>query len=69
VGYGFANIDGVFMQYTQSIVQAFNRHFCREVFVIEQVIANRTILDERNQRWYRVSQERLNYLLADMSSR
>jgi hypothetical protein len=33
------------------------------VFVKERIVEHRTIVDERNQRWYRLSQERLDYLL------
>jgi len=66
-GYGTQiTVNGQYDTKTQGVIEAFNRHFCPEVFRKETVTApsNDTVRYAENKRWYGVSQERLQYLLA-----
>lgn len=46
------------------IVQAFNRHYCPEVFIKESVSNGNEVTHADNKRWYALSEERLDYLIA-----
>lgn len=65
-GYPFdeRKIDGIYDEYTQLVVAAFNRHFCPEIFYKEIEKSNEAVMQSNNDLWYGISEERLNYLLA-----
>ena len=63
--YGF-KIDqtGKFENETRYVVEAFNRHFSPEIFVKEIIKDEKIVQRPENQKWYKISQERLDYLLT-----
>jgi N-acetylmuramoyl-L-alanine amidase len=56
---------GMFENETRFVVEAFNRHFSPEIFVKEVVKNEKIIQRPDNQKWYKISQERLDFLLAN----
>ncbi len=66
--YGYAlEADGYYGNGTSLAVEAFNRHFCPEIFIKETIQPPHTgddIRDPKNTRWYGISQERLDFLLT-----
>jgi len=63
---GNIDVNGHYDDKTKQVIQVFNRHFCPEVFLKETMNAqNDTVWNPNNQRWYGISQERLQFLLAN----
>lgn len=62
---GSLKVTGKYDTDTRYVIQAFNRHWCPEVFVPEKVDynTNATVTNPNNQRWYAISEERLKKLL------
>lgn len=58
--------DGLYGEKTSEVVQAFNRHFAPEVFIKEVIGDSEIIHNPENQRWYKVSEERLVFLLDQL---
>jgi N-acetyl-anhydromuramyl-L-alanine amidase AmpD len=56
---------GVYDLQTQLDVEAFNRHFSPEVFIKEEVLNRSMIQNPENQKWFGISQERLDFLLSN----
>jgi len=50
------------LQVTRNVVEAFNRHFCPEIFIKEAVKNGKVVQVESNQKWFALSHERLDYL-------
>jgi len=57
------DINGRYDDKTRGVIEAFNRHFCPEIYRKETVSGNDTIRYAENERWYGISQERLQYLI------
>lgn len=66
------NINGYYDLRTRVVIEAFNRHFCPEIFKKEtmkrQGMAQGMVQYSSNQRWYGISNERLAFLLDNMQS-
>uniref|UniRef100_A0A914X355 N-acetylmuramoyl-L-alanine amidase n=1 Tax=Plectus sambesii TaxID=2011161 RepID=A0A914X355_9BILA len=64
--YGYAlTADGFFGNETELVAEAFNRHFCPEIFIKESIDSQGDdVRHWQNKRWYGISQERLDYLIA-----
>lgn len=62
---GSLAVTGAYDLDTEVTIQAFNRHWCPEIFIPESVDqkTNCTITVPSNQVWYRISEERLTKLL------
>lgn len=56
--------SGVYDMNMRNNIQAFNRHFCPEIFTLETITNDDTVVVEQNQYWYGISDERLNKLLS-----
>ncbi len=59
-------VNGQYDKMTCDVVRSFNRHFCPEVFIKETIdySTNLTVHVAENERWYGISQERLQFILA-----
>jgi N-acetylmuramoyl-L-alanine amidase len=64
-GYKIDN-EGLYNYDTRDVVQAFNRHFSPEIFIKEQVEDEKVITNLENQKWYKISEERLEFLLRNI---
>uniref|UniRef100_A0A914VWF9 N-acetylmuramoyl-L-alanine amidase n=1 Tax=Plectus sambesii TaxID=2011161 RepID=A0A914VWF9_9BILA len=63
--YGYyLTADGIFGSATQLVVEAFNRHYCPEIFKQEEIVNGNEVRFAQNKRWYGISEERLAYLVA-----
>uniref|UniRef100_A0A914WQL0 Peptidoglycan binding-like domain-containing protein n=1 Tax=Plectus sambesii TaxID=2011161 RepID=A0A914WQL0_9BILA len=65
--YGFyLEVDGKFGPESQFAAEAFNRHYCPEVFKKETVDANGNMVrNASNQVWYALSNERLSVMIVN----
>uniref|UniRef100_A0A914UKP4 Peptidoglycan binding-like domain-containing protein n=1 Tax=Plectus sambesii TaxID=2011161 RepID=A0A914UKP4_9BILA len=67
--YGYVSeidVNGFFDAKTEAVVEAFNRHFCPEIFVKEKEHTyDDNSSNSPNQQWYGISEERLTYLLKN----
>lgn len=64
------NATGEYGQDCKDVIQAFNRHWCPEIFILETVdyATNLTNTNPLNQQWYALSQERLEKLLKTLEA-
>ena len=53
--------------FLKNVVEAFNRHFAPEIFVKEKIEDEKIVQNKENQRWYGISEERLNFLLDKLN--
>ena len=56
--------SGKYDSETRYVVEAFNRHFCPEIFAKESIKDGKVVQVESNQKWFALSEERLNFLSA-----
>ena len=63
-GYKVAQ-TGVYDLQTELVVEAFNRHFSPEVFIKEEILDRNMVQNPENQKWFGISQERLDFLLSN----
>ena len=52
---------------TKNVVESFNRHFAPEIFAKEKIEDKKVVQNKENQRWYGISEERLNFLLDKLN--
>ena len=52
---------------TKNVVESFNRHFAPEIFAKEKIEDEKIVQNKENQRWYGISEERLNFLLDKLN--
>lgn len=56
------SVSGYYNLETKLVMEAFNRHFCPEIFQKEKIVDHKVVQNPRNQRWYAISEERLAFL-------